>query len=106
MTSWFGYGFRVRYELLGSQLRNSLLSLDNLGTEKFSLVLWIAFVGAIAIFSDSEFDDILPILARTLRALDLRAWSDVQQVFTKFPWVTVLHEKAAHKIWQKVSVAD
>jgi hypothetical protein len=106
MTSWFGYGFRMRYELLGSQLLNSLLGLGDFGAEKFPLILWMVFVGAIAIFSDREFDDISPILVRTLGALNLREWSDVQRVLTKFPWVACLHERAAHRIWQEVSVAD
>jgi hypothetical protein len=96
----------MRYELLGSQLRNSLLSLGDLGVEKFPLVLWMAFVGSIAIFSDREFNDILPILAQTSRTLDLKKWSDVQQVLTQFPWVTCLHEKAGYGIWQKIPGAD
>jgi hypothetical protein len=80
---------------------------QNWGQENQEVLLWSLFLGAASVFrgvDDSSW--LVPKARRTMGALGLHSWEDVQGVLGTFPWVHALHDKAGWELWSRCTLTD
>lgn len=73
---------------------------DN-GNNTQEMLLWILFIGDASLFDGSDDIWLIPIVTRTMHALDLYTWEDVQRALAKWPWVNTLHDKTGEALWHR-----
>ncbi|KAH8695539.1 hypothetical protein BGW36DRAFT_382884 [Talaromyces proteolyticus] len=102
MTTWFGYGYCVSYTLLGAQLKEALVVLDDKDFENCPSLMWTLFIGAISVFKDGDIHQLSRKFVYALKSLGLQRWTDTLQYLKQFPWVTRLHGKATFEVWGEI----
>ena len=87
--------------LLSKLARSAAQEQSNNEKMPHDMLLWILFIGDASLFE--RLDDIwlIPTVTRTMRALNLHMWEDVQRALVKWPWVSTLHDKTGEALWHR-----
>jgi hypothetical protein len=95
---------RNPYTLLAESIRKAVNALIAAGTGETALVLWLLFVGGISVLG---FDD-MPWLCCRIQCytavLDLKTWQSTRELLAQFPWINLIHDKPAQRLWAAVMI--
>ncbi|RDW84262.1 hypothetical protein BP6252_01852 [Coleophoma cylindrospora] len=87
------------YKMIKSPLLNDLAS--SAAQEPFDgdqenqeVLLWLLFIGGASVFKQPDDAWLTPKTTQTMKNLDLHTWEDARQILVRFPWVSVIHDKA------------
>jgi hypothetical protein len=102
-TILFEYGrmHTQPYDLLAERLRNTLYDvLAKPELKQQPAILWTLFVGRMALFGSEDDAWLEPYVRSTLSALNIETWDQALMVLSQLPWVGVIHNRRAQRIYQ------
>jgi hypothetical protein len=99
----FGYQRRIRFNSLSLRLKAALHEPWTSDEDKRSFLLWALVVGGISEFGPDDYPWLLPEIQRTAAELGIHDWEGLQRVMLQYPWVRVLHDDAAKRLWDSAS---
>jgi hypothetical protein len=90
---------RSPYNLLAAKLQGAADTL--IPTE---LLLWLLFIGGISVIGSNEKEWLHCRIKRCTSALHLDDWPSTRELLGTFPWINLIHDKAARKLWHAAAV--
>jgi hypothetical protein len=93
----------VTYQVLVTKFESSLEQVNETEPDSLPLLLWMMFVGGMALGNDpkrSYFVNRMPRICVTLRLLE---WEEAKAIFTQFWWIEALHRVPFQALWHEVS---
>lgn len=89
---------------LAESLRLSLVNIGDGGLDGCdrSILLWALFLGDASVLSGSDYEWLVPMVAKVARQLELFTWEHILSVLVRFPWVNVLYNKSGRALWDMV----
>lgn len=89
---------RSPYTLLAKRLRDAVDKLLAAGTGANELVLWLLFLGGVSVLrSDDEW--LHGRIKSCAAVLGLPDWHSAREVLRSLPWINLIHDKPAQRIW-------
>jgi len=95
----FGHQRRIRFNDLSVRLKHSLRGSWASEPGNTSFLLWALIVGGISEFGPTDYSWLLPGIRQTAGELGIRGWESILHVLSQYPWVSVLHDVAARRLW-------
>lgn len=92
---------------LAYRLNTLLHEIEDMGEKIVSIetkemLLWIYFLGGMMTFSHNDRSWFAERVMRSMNALSLEGWKDLEDVLIKFVWPTKLRNKLCISTWQEV----
>lgn len=99
----FGHQRRVRFNDLAVRLKDALTKPWTCKPENLPFLLWALVVGGISEFGSREYHWLLPRIKHTADEFGIYNWCSFQRVMLQYPWVKVLHDDSAKRLWDSAS---
>ena len=94
---------RAPYNLLAERIREAVDALVVVGIAVTPPRFWLLFVGGISVLRSE--DDKKWLYCRIkccLAVLDLGDWQGTRELLEQFPWINIIHDKPAQRLWHAV----
>ena len=95
---------RTPYNLLAAKMQDSADMLVTTETGTNLLQLWLLFVSGISVMGSNEKEWLHCRIKRCTSALNLEDWPSTRELLGTFPWITLIHDKPARKLWHAAAV--
>ncbi|CAG9981552.1 unnamed protein product [Clonostachys byssicola] len=92
-------GRASNFKAVTSSLRKAILEAPIEGYHFQKLVLWSALIGGHVLFNQNDEHWLVPRLVEVSYALNIDAWSGVEEVLIEFPWIPSIHNQKAKRLW-------
>lgn len=99
----FGHKRRIRFQNLAVHLKEALNKPWTCEPANRTFLLWAAVIGGIAEIESDDHPLLLAEIKRMADGLGIHDWESLQRVLLQYPWVRVLHDESARKIWESAS---
>jgi hypothetical protein len=94
---------RRPYDLLASRLRDAVDRLSKVETDEQEMLLWMLFVGGTSVLGPRDRSWLHGRIKCCLAMLDLQDWQATRKALKMFPWINLVHDKAAEKLFLAVA---
>jgi hypothetical protein len=98
----FGHQRRIRFTDLAIRLQKALRGCWTTNPGNHSFFLWALVVGGISEFGPLDHGWLLPAIRKTADGLGITDWEPLRAVLLQYPWVSVLHDDQAKRLWETV----
>lgn len=99
----FGHKRRIRFQNLSVHLKEALNKPWTCEPANRTFLLWAAVIGGIAEIESDDHPLLLAEIKRTADGLGIHDWESLQRVLLQYPWVRLLLDDSAKKIWDSAS---
>lgn len=99
----FGHRRRIRFNRLAGCLKAALHGDWTYEPGNRSFRLWALVAGGISEFGTGDYQWLLPQIRHTAAELGILRWEELQAAMLFYPWVRVLHDEPAKRLWQLAS---
>ncbi|OIW29181.1 hypothetical protein CONLIGDRAFT_670859 [Coniochaeta ligniaria NRRL 30616] len=99
----FGHQRQIRFDSLSIRLKDALHKPWTSEPANRPFLLWALVVGGISEFDLGDYDWLLPEIRRAADGLGIYDWESVRVVMLQYPWVKVLHDDQAKRLWGSAS---
>lgn len=93
---------RSPYTLLAERIREAVNALIGAGTDATPLVLWLLFVGGISVLGSNDKGWLYSRIKCCTSVLGLENWQCTRELLEQFPWINLIHDKPAQRLWDAV----
>jgi hypothetical protein len=96
----FGHRGPMPYVILMQQLKRAITNLIDNTPVNSAFQLWLIFIAGIAVLSPADQPWITSNISKIAQTLRISDWSGLQVVLKQFPWITLLHDIPAKRLWE------
>ena len=94
---------RTPYDLLAERLREAIERLSRAKPDQQEMLLWLSFVSGISVLGPSDTSWLHGRIKCCVAMLDLQDWHAARRALKMFPWINLVHDKAAEKLFLVVA---